>query len=166
MPVCTSATVSVSPNHSSIAERNTYARVTVSSKRCVRYCYCYCYCYMVQELPEHPVGSQRGSWGTRYSDTLRCWPGARERKCRWIGPSALHVLRREWKPLKLAQTTAICRMRWVAFQPPIHLAVGKEYSWYMRLRQQQPQQHTAGSSSGSSTQQAAGPNGDGRYPLH
>jgi hypothetical protein len=28
------------------------------------YCYCYCYCYMVQDLPEHPVGSQRGSWGT------------------------------------------------------------------------------------------------------
>jgi hypothetical protein len=27
-------------------------------------CYCYCYCYMVQDLPEHPVGSQRGSWGT------------------------------------------------------------------------------------------------------
>jgi hypothetical protein len=25
--------------------------------------YCYCYCYMVQDLPEHPVGSQRGSWG-------------------------------------------------------------------------------------------------------
>jgi hypothetical protein len=24
----------------------------------------YCYCYMVQALPEHPVGSQRGSWGT------------------------------------------------------------------------------------------------------
>jgi hypothetical protein len=24
----------------------------------------YCYCYMVQDLPEHPVGSQRGSWGT------------------------------------------------------------------------------------------------------
>jgi hypothetical protein len=23
-----------------------------------------CYCYMVQGLPEHPVGSQRGSWGT------------------------------------------------------------------------------------------------------
>jgi hypothetical protein len=26
--------------------------------------YCYCYYYMVQDLPEHPVGSQRGSWGT------------------------------------------------------------------------------------------------------
>jgi hypothetical protein len=26
--------------------------------------YCSSYCYMVQELPEHPVGSQRGSWGT------------------------------------------------------------------------------------------------------
>jgi hypothetical protein len=26
--------------------------------------YCYCYCYMVQDIPEHPVGSQHGSWGT------------------------------------------------------------------------------------------------------
>ena len=26
--------------------------------------YCYCYCYMVQDLREHSVGSQRGSWGT------------------------------------------------------------------------------------------------------
>ena len=29
------------------------------------YCYCYCYCYMVPDFPEHPVGSQRGSWGIR-----------------------------------------------------------------------------------------------------
>jgi hypothetical protein len=35
------------------------------------YCYCYCYCYMVQDLPEHPVGSQRGSWGTRVIVRIR-----------------------------------------------------------------------------------------------
>jgi hypothetical protein len=29
-------------------------------------CYCYCYCYMVQDIPEHPFGSQCGSWGTWY----------------------------------------------------------------------------------------------------
>jgi hypothetical protein len=34
--------------------------------------YCYCYCYMVQDLPEHPVGSQRGSWGT--SVIVHHWP--------------------------------------------------------------------------------------------
>jgi hypothetical protein len=28
--------------------------------------YCYCYCYMVQDLPEHPVGSQRGSWSISF----------------------------------------------------------------------------------------------------
>ena len=32
--------------------------------------YCYCYCYMVQDLPEHPVGIQRGSWGTHTCSNL------------------------------------------------------------------------------------------------
>jgi hypothetical protein len=27
--------------------------------------YGYCYCCMVQNIPEHPNGSQHGSWGTR-----------------------------------------------------------------------------------------------------
>jgi hypothetical protein len=28
------------------------------------HCHCYCYCHMVQGIPEHPFGSQYGSWGT------------------------------------------------------------------------------------------------------
>ena len=27
----------------------------------------YCYCYIVQHMLEHPVGSQRGSWGTTWA---------------------------------------------------------------------------------------------------
>ena len=35
--------------------------------------YCYCYCHMVQDLPEHPVGSQRGSWGTSVIIRITFW---------------------------------------------------------------------------------------------
>jgi hypothetical protein len=51
------------PEAYSLVAYSAFCLAFVMSVSCT-YCYCYCYWYMVQDLPEHPIGSQRGSWGT------------------------------------------------------------------------------------------------------
>jgi hypothetical protein len=60
--ICTPISALVVP-HRRCYQRSTHSVEAPVSLHC---CYCY-YCYMVQDSPEHPVGSQQGSWVPDYN---------------------------------------------------------------------------------------------------